>query len=178
MPADKPMPTTNGDDDSDMTVYLSPAAGWDLEPGDPIYWEMHYWARTYDRDKYEFNASVIEQLGKLARSEHEQTVGDWSAVNGNLKRLDRLQSHMLRGEPFGHRCSRAWEVSEREHAEADAKYNEAEASKLLQSLSVDKGGGPSKLAELATPLAVPPPTLVVPDMLVIPVVPVVAAAAS
>jgi len=64
--------------------------------------------------------------------------------------------------------------------EADAKYNEAEASNLLQALSVDNGGGPSKLSEpaSATPLPVPPPTLVIPDMLVIPVVPVVAAAAS
>ena len=59
---------------------------------------MHYWARTYDRDKYEFNASVIEQLGKaelttmIALERHSESLPTSTSTPLLLSTLFRSRS--------------------------------------------------------------------------------------
>ena len=72
-------------------------------------WEVHYWARSYDRAALEYNANVIEQLHKVAREDHEQIVS--RVATDMVPQLDKLQARTLHGKPFGHRCVRSYHVS-------------------------------------------------------------------
>ena len=103
------------DDDDDEPEWLNPANNWNIDYEAPVLWEMHYWARGYDRTRFEYNAAVIEQLHKVARVDHEQIVG--RAAYDCLPKLDRLQARTLRGEPFGHRCARNHQTSYAIHNE-------------------------------------------------------------
>ena len=67
-------------------------------------WELHFWARTYDRNQLEHNAAVIEHLHKVARQDHEAIVGRMACEV--LPQLDKLQARTLHSKPFGHRCAR------------------------------------------------------------------------
>ena len=63
----------DGDDpDEDIgpsSDWVSPAEGWGVDYEDEVMWELHYWARGYDRTQLEYNAIVIEQLHKV-RAHH------------------------------------------------------------------------------------------------------------
>ena len=90
---------------SEPKEWLCPTDGWTVENDEPVVWELHYWAKTYDRTQLEYNATVVEALHKIARKSHEQIVG--RVASENLSKLDRLQAKTLHGEPFGHRCARS-----------------------------------------------------------------------
>ena len=45
--------------------WVNPAEGWNVEYEDELMWELHFWARGYDRTQLEYNATVIEQLHKV-----------------------------------------------------------------------------------------------------------------
>ena len=118
--------------------YLSPADGWSVEYEEPILWELHYWAKEYDRTQLEYNACVIEQLHKMARESHEQIVG--RVASDRLPKLDRLQARTLHGEPFGHRCARNMPSNEDE----DGDKSGADGS--------DEGEGEDDASDSATQL--------------------------
>jgi hypothetical protein len=58
-----------------------------------------------DREQLEYNATVIEQLHKSARADHERIVGHVAFEKAEA--VDQLQAKTLYGAPFGHRCTRS-----------------------------------------------------------------------
>ena len=105
------LPTKEGEDGEEEEdeeegeeTWVSPASGWAVENEDDVMWELHFWARGYDRNQLAYNAAVIEQLHKVARVDHESIVSRVAA--DIIPKLDRLQARTLHGAPFGHRCAR------------------------------------------------------------------------
>ena len=92
------------DEEEGEETWVSPASGWAVENEDDVMWELHFWARGYDRNQLAYNAAVIEQLHKVARVDHESIVSRVAA--DIIPKLDRLQARTLHGAPFGHRCAR------------------------------------------------------------------------
>lgn len=85
-----------------------------IDYDEPVLWELHFWAQTYERSRLEHNVRVVEALNKKARSDHESTVGRLAVEN--LCKLDRLQARTLHGLPFGHRCIRGISLDSPEEA--------------------------------------------------------------
>ena len=120
------------------------------------------WARGYDRNQLEFNATVIEQLHKVAREDHEQIVG--RVASNKLPGVDRLQARKLHGEPFG-RCARnlttAAPFGEGEaDEEADEEEAEEEDEEADEKAERDEAAGATDAADAPTSptLPLPPPT--------------------
>ncbi len=85
--------------------WLDPAMAWRVMSGQPVLWELHYYAKTYNPFELEHNAAVVQELHRIARETHEQIVT--RVASTNLPKLDRLQSRTLHSQPFGYRCARA-----------------------------------------------------------------------
>ena len=119
--------------------WLSPADGWTVEYEEPILWELHFWAKGYDRTQLEYNACVIEQLHKMARTSHEQIVA--RTASEYLERLDKLQSKTLHGKPFGHRCARSISLSTKSDADEDEEDEEGQDDGSGDDEATDKGAG-------------------------------------
>jgi hypothetical protein len=119
--------------------WLSPADGWTVEYEEPILWELHFWAKGYDRTQLEYNACVIEQLHKMARTSHEQIVA--RTASEYLERLDKLQAKTLHGKPFGHRCARSISLSTKSDADEDEEDEAGKDDSSGDDEATDKGAG-------------------------------------
>jgi len=126
---------SSGDDDDESVpdeCWRSPADGWLVNKNDAVVWELHYWARSYDRTQLEYNAAVIEQLHKVAREDHEKICQ--RLAHSHLPSLDRLQARTLHGAPFGHRCRRHFDIAAYQQPASDASdaSSEAEAEEKME----------------------------------------------
>ncbi|KAL1529945.1 hypothetical protein AB1Y20_000873 [Prymnesium parvum] len=99
-----------GDEIGSYDCWESPTGNWQIEYKEPVLWELHFWAQSFDRDSLEHNARVVKALQGSSRADHQGIVE--RLARENLSKLDRMQARTLCTSPFGHRCIRGFSLEQ------------------------------------------------------------------